>query len=214
MRKVDKRAIEKLFQQYKDSQVGHIRVYIQFSKVLLDNTIGPSGLQRLFDDVGVDPSDIVTLIFAWKVGAKNACEFSENEFVQGLSNLQADSLEKLKRKLGSLRKEIEDPTKFKQFYMFIFQYSKDPSQRSLPAETAMALWDVVLRGRFELLDVWLKFLKDKPHNISQDTWNLLYEFARTIQSDLSNYDEDGAWPVLVDEFVRWVKSTQWQKHES
>lgn len=62
--------------------------------------------------------------------------------------------------VDSSRKELEDPSKFKAFYQFVFQYSKEPSQRSLPAETAMALWDILLRGRFALLDAWLEFLKD------------------------------------------------------
>jgi len=64
---------------------------------------------------------------------------------------------------GSLRKELDDPSKFRAFYQFVFDYSREPSQRSLPSDTAMALWEVLLRGRFPLLDAWLEFLK---HNVS------------------------------------------------
>ncbi|KAK7807958.1 hypothetical protein U0070_003030 [Myodes glareolus] len=44
--------------------------------------------------------------------------------------------------------------------------------------------------------------------INKDQWCNVLEFSRTISLDLSNYDEDGAWPVLLDEFVEWYKDKQ------
>ncbi|CAI5964521.1 unnamed protein product [Closterium sp. NIES-65] len=37
--------------------------------------------------------------------------------------------------------------------------------------------------------------------VSEDTWQQVLDFSCTIGADLSMYDSDGAWPVLIDEFV-------------
>ncbi|KAE9444668.1 hypothetical protein C3L33_23435, partial [Rhododendron williamsianum] len=44
------------------------------------------------------------------------------------------------------------------------------------------------------------------HNkaISRDTWSQLLEFARMVDPTLSNYDAEGAWPYLIDEFVEYL----------
>lgn len=42
--------------------------------------------------------------------------------------------------------------------------------------------------------------------MNKDQWYNVLEFSRTVHADLSNYDEDGAWPVLDES--EWHKIRQ------
>lgn len=171
-----------------------------------EEKIGPEGMQALFDVLGVDPLNIIALIFAWKLKAKVPFEFKREEFVNGCVTLNCDSLEKLKTVLPTLRESLNNEADFRSFYMFAFEYNKPPEQRSLPIETARQLFPLILEGRFLHLDLWIEFLQGRKNAISRDTYSLLLDFTRSVDQDLSNYDgENGAWPVLLDEFVDFAK---------
>jgi hypothetical protein len=75
-------------------------------------------------------------------------------------------------------------------------------------ETAVAMWKLLLLPYYPLVDSWTTFLevKDKKHDISKDTWNMLLDFLEEIQGDVSNYEADGPWPVIIDEFVEYEKT--------
>lgn len=171
-----------------------------------EEKIEAEGLQSLFEALDVDPCDIISLVFAWKLGAKTPFEFSRTEFVNGCVNLGVDSVEKLKAILPSLKESLNNEEDFRNFYMFAFDYNKPIEQRSLPIEVARQLFPLLLDGRFAHIELWNEFLEGRKHAISRDTYSLLLDFTRNIDYDLKNFDEEnGAWPVLLDEFVDFAK---------
>ncbi|KAM4789290.1 DCN1-like protein 2 isoform 2-T6 [Cyanocitta cristata] len=221
---VDKKKLEQLYNRYKDPQD--------------ENKIGIDGIQQFCDDLSLDPASISVLVVAWKFRAATQCEFSKKEFVDGMTELGCDTTEKLKALLPRLEQELKDPTKFKDFYQFTFNFAKNPGQKGLAnfiknrtflfvpvdksssdvdlfqplqssipnLEMAIAYWNLVLSGRFKFLDLWNKFLLEHhKRSIPKDTWNLLLDFGNMIADDMSNYDEEGAWPVLIDDFVEYAR---------
>jgi hypothetical protein len=50
--------------------------------------IGPNGMQRLLNDLDIDPTSLNALVFAWKLRAERQCEFSHDEFRTGLREMK------------------------------------------------------------------------------------------------------------------------------
>lgn len=164
------------------------------------------GISLLCNDLQVDPQDIVMLVVSWHMKAATMCEFSKQEFIGGLQALGVDSLEKFRERIPFMRSELKDEHKFREIYNFAFGWAKEKGQKSLALDTAIGMWQLLFAEKqWPLVDHWCQFLQ-AHHNkaISRDTWSQLLEFARTVDPDLSNYDAEGAWPYLIDEFVEYL----------
>lgn len=78
----------------------------------------------------------------------------------------------------------------------------------MAVDLALSLWKILLSTRFALVDAWLEFVQQSNLRvISRDVWKQTLEFSKVMKPDLSNFDPDGAWPVLLDDFVDHVQDT-------
>ncbi|CAI9109715.1 OLC1v1009588C1 [Oldenlandia corymbosa var. corymbosa] len=95
-----------------------------------------------------------------------------------------------------------DFSEFSRFYDFVFFICRENGQKNITVSRAVMAWRLVLAGRFRLLNDWCNFIEENQrHNISEDTWRQVLAFSRCVQDNLEGYDPEGAWPILIDEFV-------------
>lgn len=189
---VDPKKLEVFFRKYKDPSEDHI---------------GTDGIQELCTDCGISALDPITLVLSYHCRAEQMGVFTREEFCGGMQRLGCDDLLKLRAKLEELKYALVDRVACKEVYAYTFQFALDQGQKCLPLEMCIEFWKLLLRNHFALLDAWLNFVQQRcNHAISKDTWMMLYDLATQVKPDLSDYDLNGAWPVLIDEFVESVKS--------
>uniref|UniRef100_A0A7E4VV79 Defective in cullin neddylation protein n=1 Tax=Panagrellus redivivus TaxID=6233 RepID=A0A7E4VV79_PANRE len=170
----------------------------------LPDRIGPNGVLRLLQDVHAEPTDCSVLIFAWKCKAQTQCEFSNEEWTNGLKAINCDSLDKLQKWFKNARNCIQKPADFDEFYVFSFAYAKSLAQRGLSLEVAVAYWRIIY-GDNRRVDHWIKWVEQKGTGITKDEWTSFGAFIQKIKPDFSNYDDTGSWPLRIDDYVEFCK---------
>lgn len=213
--RIDRAAIKQLYSKYADPN---------------NDKILAEGIIQFCTDIGITPDDVVMLVLAERMGADVMGEISKDQFENGLVGLMLDSLEKIKAALPSLRAQVlgygntttnnnnavtglgsdaESRSRFKEIYNFAYLLSRENGQKCVQQDMALEMWSLLLPPqRWPLIHHWCAFLKE-THNraISRDTWVQLVEFIENVPQDgeYSAYDDSGAWPYLVDEFVAWYR---------
>jgi len=184
--------VEELFDKYKEKDA---------------DEIGPEGIMQLCKDISLDPEDALVFVLAWHLSAQHMGFFSKEEFTGGLQKLGVDNISKLKSQLTNFRRDLDDNVKFKDIYRFVFGFAKEKESKIIDLATADTLLAVVLGPRSQHTEQLREFLGVQTlyKSVNLDQWMNILEFSRAIKLDLSNYDENSAWPVLLDEYCEWAR---------
>ena len=152
-------------------------------------------------------SDIVALLISMHMGAEKMGTYEKREFVNGCKILQCDSIATWKAHLPKLYQELENEKQFAKVYKFTYKFAANANGfRTIDLETAIALWDLLVTNKSSFLQQWKDFLKSKKdqNTISNDTWDLFLSLIETTKGSIANFEDDGAWPSLIDEFVLFM----------
>ncbi|KAK8846632.1 hypothetical protein IAR55_005719 [Kwoniella newhampshirensis] len=190
------------------------------------------GTMELCEELEVDPSsDPVLFCLAADLGSKVTGEWEKGPFVAGIASYPGgiDSVAKLKSHLPALRQKLNtDSAYFKKVYVHTFVLAKgqDFGARTLPLDTAIDLWTLFIPPALSAspsalshfpdnsapqfthteFEYWIEFMKQKGKAVSKDTWSLFVDFVRSIDKDFKEYDDEGAWPSTIDDFVDFVRN--------
>lgn len=178
-----------------------------------DHPGGPDGIAgekflQLFKDLDVDPAtDVAALALA---AACNACEmgvFRRKEFICGCASLGVDTIEEMRGKMPELRTNLLSGKTLPEVYTYTFGVALEPPCKVLPLEEAQQYWTLLLHDWSLREDFCDWATKNKGLKvITRDLWMMVLKLATEVPADLSTYDENPAWPVVLDEFVEYYRA--------
>ncbi|KAJ3116577.1 hypothetical protein HK098_006572 [Nowakowskiella sp. JEL0407] len=106
---------------------------------------------------------------------------------------------------------ISDEKQFKELYKWVFMFAKPAEVRGLDAQYATVFLRMLSKSPFLKTHVtkFCEFVEYKELKVfTRDQWLSYLEFERTVQKKFEGWDEGGAWPTLIDEFVEWSNGNE------
>ena len=169
--------------------------------------IGTDGLVKMAEDIGINPEQRIMLVMLYKIGATEQYKVKHNEFVSGFKKAGCHSLKDMKNNVPNWEQPIlNNKTEFKKFYVWCFTYSKEPTAKGMSCEMACATWRLILSDRYGKINEWCDYVENTyKRAIQKDSWDLFIDFVHNVGDDLSKYDSNDAWPVLVDDWCTMLQ---------
>ncbi|XP_013147008.1 PREDICTED: DCN1-like protein 4 isoform X2 [Papilio polytes] len=127
----------------------------EYTTVTEPDVLGPEGMEKFCEDLGVEPENVVMLVIAYKMAAKQMGYFTQEEWLKGLTELQCDSVHKLQTKLDHLRNTLNDPCIFKAIYRYSYDFARlfqpavalpPPARRALASDAQPFHLNIKLRS--------------------------------------------------------------------
>ncbi|KAF8465310.1 Cullin binding-domain-containing protein [Kalaharituber pfeilii] len=169
-----------------------------------------NGTMAYIEALGMSLDEPAVLVLCEALKAPTMGELSRQGFVEGWKAMNCDTIEKMRAQVPDLRRSLaHDDAVFKRVYLYTYTFGLPTGQKSLPLDTAIEYWKLLLGERWKShIDVWIEFLqKEYKRSIARDTWNMVWEFVGWCKRDpqLKEYDTEGAWPSILDSFVAYYR---------
>ncbi|MCJ1238822.1 Scaffold-type E3 ligase [Varicellaria rhodocarpa] len=194
-----------LFDLYRDASSGSA------------DLLGVEGTIKYLGDLGIQLDEVAVLAVLTELAAPTMGELTRQGFLDGWKNDQADSIPKQQAKVNHFRATIStDQRLFTRVYKHTFILARNPGQKSVQLDAAIEYWRLLLTAPSVNWDTpatpwlawWIEYLEAHwKKSISKDTWDMTMKFVAESLKDetMGFWNEDGAWPSVIDDFVRFVK---------
>ena len=182
-------------------------------------------------DISVSPDEPVLLALHDLLNSSSVGEFEREAFIRGWTTASTnagknfDTVAKQASYMRDLRKKLTtDHAFFKSIYRASFKFGLADGARGVPVETATDFWNQFFTSEsggiawttptapdVAWLNLWIDYVTNRHKRpVNKDLWNMVCELAlKTIEPGAENlewWNEDGAWPMAVDDFMVWVQT--------
>ena len=179
-----------------------------------DGQIGPEGIEKLCTALGVEPTDVLVLVLAWLVGASQMGYFTREEWLTGQQNLGvATSNETLVEQLQAIYAAVRKNTEqLRSLHRFTHQFCREERKKNIDVGAAVPMLGLLHEKAYpghvpKLCEFLQSHETSTKRGVSADEWAMMLNFFAEIKPDCSNYQDDGAWPLLLDDYVEWRRET-------
>lgn len=160
--------------------------------------------------MGLDPVDRRVLFLAWCAGASRMGFFTREEWSRACKRLRAGTPTSVAAALTPLAASVDAPRSadFPAFFEFAFKYClTEVSQKIVDLGTAGEMLFLALPEGCHHKAALLEFLRQQREYkcVNADQWRGIGRFAREVGPWCTDFDDDGAWPLLLDNYVEWVR---------
>ncbi|OLY78629.1 DCN1-like protein 5 [Smittium mucronatum] len=168
--------------------------------------IGPEGFEELVQDLGYSMDGIEPIILSWLFGCTKMGFVSLSEWDKAFKSLKSSSKKSITSAVDAAKNSLKDPAVFKEFYQWVFSFAKEPNSKSVPSDISSSLYSVIF-PTYTHIPQFIDYLNqnDTVKALNRDQWNSLLDFSLTVAPDFSNYDFEGSWPIVFDDFVAYSK---------
>ena len=161
--------------------------------------------------MGLDPADRRVLFLAWLAQASRMGFFTRREWQRACQRLRAGTPASVAASLAPLLAASVDAPRsadFPAFFEFAFRYClTEASQKIIDLETAGQMLSLALPEACHHKGPLLEFLAAQKEYkcVNADQWKGIGRFVREVGPGCADFDDDGAWPLLLDNYVEWVR---------
>lgn len=121
------------------------------------------GISKMAEDLSLDAAtDVRLLALCWRLGAKKPSQINSEEWESGMEKLGCDSVNKLEALIPTLDPNEFDRRQFRDFFRFVFLFSREGTHRTIERELVCALLPIAVCGRSPHLHLFLEFLDTLP----------------------------------------------------
>lgn len=200
------------------------RVSPSIEIVLLENFVNPQ-IASLCHQIRptMENDEKLTAALLWKWNQSKS-----------LQPIICNNAEQFKQQCQCIYQQLQTPQQFKPFYQSVFKMIKQAQNntgKTVDLRVACQFLKLLLQQQFphhvHSFCSYLEYLLDFPvssvsssssscpshsfpsRRFTFDHWNSFYEWCLTVEhGSFIGWEQDGAWPVLFDEYVEWIRRDQ------